>query len=270
MKILKPKNVDEYRKWMKDFLNITIDKKTENHYDSVANKIKTDFEKSKVWNDLSSKLVDINNEYLALTGYQLLINEFKPELVTKSFSSFFEKSFRKNVVFNNRWREDDTPVAPHDGWTTPDNWFERTNDILRTYFVVKYLDGVDFLMKNIISNCENNGLKCNNSFEARDEGYYAVHIYTNFEFEIPKLTWDTEKKNISVELQITTQLQDVISKLTHKHYEDRRIRMNKSDKKWQWDYESEEFTANYLGHILHYVEGMIMDVRQRQLKNKNN
>ncbi len=269
MTIAKPKNVDEYRKWLKDFLNITVDKKTENHYDSVANKIKTDFEKSKVWTELISRITDINNEYLTLTSYPLLINEFKPELVTKSFSSFFEKSFRKNVVFNKKWRDDDNPQPPHGGWSTPENWFEQTNDILRTYFVVKYLDGVDFLMKKIISNYETNGLQCNNSFEARDEGYYAVHVYTHYDFEIPKLTWDTETKKISVEVQITTQLQDVIGKLTHKHYEDRRVRMIKSDKKWQWDYESEEFTANYLGHILHYVEGMIMEVRQRQSKNKN-
>lgn len=268
MKNYKPANVDEYRKWLKDFLKISVDAKTENHYDSVANKIKTDFEKTKIWRELNSHLNDFNNEYLTTTGYQLLINEFKPGLVTKSFSSFFEKSFRKNVVLNERWINDANPEPPYEGWITPDNWFEKTNDILRTYFVAKYLDGVDFLMKKIIASCETNSLKCNNSFEARDEGYYAVHVYTVFQFEIPKLSWDTEKKNISIEFQITTQLQDVISKLTHAYYENRRVKVEKSDKKWQWNYESDEFTANYLGHILHYVEGMIMDVRQKQLKNR--
>ena len=27
-----------------------------------------------------------------------------------------------------------------------------------------------------------------------------------------------------------------------------------------------EFAANYLGHVLHYVEGMIMDIREKQEK----
>lgn len=257
----KPKNIEEYKKWLKDELSVTVSSKTENHYNSVANKIKTDFSASKAWTDLLAQLHDFNTEYLAKTNYQLLINDFKPELVTKSFTSFFEKSFRKNVVFNKKF-----PEPPHGGWITPDNWFENTNDILRTYFVVKYLDGVEFLMGKIQKSFNDNSLKCQNHFEARDEGYYAVHIYTHSEFEIPKVDWDTETKNISIELQITTQLQEVIGKLTHQLYEDRRVRLDKSDKKWQWNYESEEFTTNYLGHILHYVEGMIMEVRNKQSK----
>lgn len=257
----KPKNIEEYKKWFKEELNITINSKTENHYNSIANKIKSDFQASKAWTDILLQLNDFNNEYLAKTNYQLLVADFKPELVVKSFASFFEKTFRKNVVHNKRF-----PKEPYNGWVTPDNWIENTNDILRTYFVVKYLDGVEFLMTKIQKSLNDNALECKNHFEARDEGYYAVHIYTQNEFEIPKIDWDTESKSISIELQITTQLQEVIGKLTHQLYEDRRVKQDKSDKKWQWNYESEEFTTNYLGHILHYVEGMIMEVRNKQSK----
>lgn len=258
----KPRNIDEYKKWLKDELSITINSKTENHYNSIANKVKNDFLKSKTWNEIISKLNDFNNEYLAKTNYQLLINDFKPDLVTKPFSSFFEKTFRKNIVYNKRF-----PREPYDGWITPDNWIVNTNDILRTYFVVKYLDGVEFLMGKIEDVLKINLLECNTHFEARDEGYYAVHVYTKKEFDIPKIDWDTEQKTISIEIQITTQLQEVIGKLTHQFYENRRVKQIKLDKKWQWNYESEEFTANYLGHILHYVEGMIMEVRNKQSKN---
>lgn len=259
----KPKNVEEYKKWLKDKLSIIINSKTENHYNSIAAKIKADFLISKVWNDILDQLNSFNTDYLAKTNYQLLTADFKPELVTKSFSSFFEKTFRKNIVYNNNF-----PDPPHGGWITPDNWIENTNDILRTFFVVKYLDGVEFLMNKIQQCLTDNSLACQNHFEARDEGYYAVHIYTHQDFEIPKIDWDTEIKHIQIELQITTQLQEVIGKLTHQLYEDRRIKLDKSDKKWQWNYESEEFTTNYLGHILHYVEGMIMEVRNKQSKNK--
>lgn len=264
MKIVKPRNLEEYGKWLQEYHGFIIDKKIENHYNSIASKIKNDFENSNVWTAIISRMQDINNEYLSQTGYQLFINEFKPILVTKTFNSFLEKSFRKNVVFNKNWIIDDKPVPPSGGWITPNNWIEKTNDILRTYFVVKYLDGVETLMQKIIEIFKENLLEYNKTFEARDEGYYAVHVYTNYNFEIPKITWDTENKIISVEIQITTQLQDVISKLTHKYYENRRICMEKSDKKWQWKYDSEEFTVNYLGHILHYLEGMIMEVRQKQ------
>jgi hypothetical protein len=50
----------------------------------------------------------------------------------------------------------------------------------------------------------------------------------------------------------------------HKYYEERRKRIKEENIKWQWNYKSDEFTVNYLGHILHYVEGMIMEVRETQ------
>ena len=260
MKDNKPQNIDEYKKWLKTSHNFTIDNKVESHYNSIANKILTDFSNSAIWKELLSNLLTFNNEYLSQTGYQLF-NNHEPILVIKSFSSFLEKSFRKNIIFNKRW-----PNPPSKGWITPENWLETTNDILRTFFVVKYLDGVDFLMNKIIMTCANNNLACDNSFEAREEGYYALHLYTKYDFEIPKINWDTEMKSISIEIQITTQLQDVISKLTHEYYEQRRIKTEPTNKKWQWDYKSDEFTVNYLGHILHYLEGMIMEVRQKNAK----
>lgn len=90
------------------------------------------------------------------------------------------------------------------------------------------------------------------------------HSYIKQTFEIPKATWDTEIVEIPVEIRATTQLQDAIRKLLHTYYEDRRKRVQKEDKKWQWDYGSDEFAANYLGHILHYVEGMIVEIREKQ------
>ncbi len=62
---------------------------------------------------------------------------------------------------------------------------------------------------------------------------------------------------------MTTQLQEVIRRLLHTYYEDKR-QSKKEQTKWQWNYNSDEFSANYLGHILHYVEGMIMEVREKQ------
>jgi hypothetical protein len=58
-------------------------------------------------------------------------------------------------------------------------------------------------------------------------------------------------------------LQEVLRKLLHKYYEEKRKREKREDISWQWDYKSEEFAVNYLGHILHYIEGLILEVRDR-------
>jgi hypothetical protein len=51
--------------------------------------------------------------------------------------------------------------------------------------------------------------------------------------------------------------------MLHTHYEDRRMRAGSSDD-WKWDHRSDEFATNYLGHILHYLEGMIVVTRDKQ------
>jgi hypothetical protein len=78
------------------------------------------------------------------------------------------------------------------------------------------------------------------------------------------MSWDTQKVIVSVEIQITTQLQEVIRLLLHKYYSEKRKKGSIDKVKWQWNSSSEEFVANYLGHILHYVEGMILEIREKQ------
>lgn len=126
------------------------------------------------------------------------------------------------------------------------------------------MDGVEFLLDKMKNCCINyhNKFICN--YEARDEGYYAVHLSVWNISEIPKLDWDTEKVNTCFEIQITTQLQEVIRALLHVYYEDKRKQLVKDNTIWQWNYKSDEFSANYLGHILHYIEGMIMEVRDKK------
>ena len=76
-------------------------------------------------------------------------------------------------------------------------------------------------------------------------------------FEVPADDWDTKKINVKIEIQIRTQVQDVIRRLLHNYYEKRRQHIDKQDVNWQWNYRSDDFSANYLGHILHYLEGLI-------------
>jgi len=259
MIVEKPRDISEYKKWLKEEHEIEISDRTRAYYDSVTTKIKQDLDKSDFWVQLTDNLGEYDGEYLAKTGYHLLIPGTKPELNIKPFDSFLLKTFRKNVLENKNW-----PDCPEGGWVLPNTWYSDINDIVRTLFVVKYLDGVEFLINKVKCLCEQHNTVCKVFLEAREEGYYAAHLYTKREFEIPKVTWDTERVNVSFEIQITTQLQEVIRKLLHRYYEDRRKRVKEEDMKWQWNYKSDEFVASYLGHILHYVEGMIIEIREKQ------
>jgi len=259
LETLKPKTIDKYKMWLASDHDVDVSDINENYYDMVSWRIKEDFEKSELWIKIIDSLREFDQEYELNNGYKLFISGFEPKISIKSFDSFLLKSYRKNIIENNNF-----PVEPEFGWILPKNWFIKINDIVRTLFVVKYLDGVEFLIEKISSLSKNFNKECKVFYEAREEGYYAAHIYIIHGVEIPKMNWDTERINASIEIQITTQLQEVIRKLLHIYYEKRRKIMEIEDIKWQWNYKSDEFIANYLGHILHYVEGMIMEIREKQ------
>ena len=256
----RPTSIEQYRKWLKEAHGVTVDRRTRSYYESVALKLENTFRESALWIDLCSGLAARNQEYYAKTGYYLLMEpDAEPKLSRKPYDSFLLKTFRKNILENQIF-----PNPPSGGWLLPDSWFSSINDIVRTTLIVKYLDGVKFTCDNIEVICNGTGFQFDSSFEARDDGYYAAHIVVGTEAEIPKMDFDTVRISAHLEIQVTTQLQEVIRRLLHLYYEEKRkVRSADDGYKWQWDYEGDEFVANYLGHILHYVEGMIMDVRAR-------
>lgn len=257
----RPKNITEYEGWLKQELGHRIDHRIKGRYESVVLLVRSQFEQMEFWKCLKTELAECDASYrLQTKGYPLLMA--KPEelsLDIKGFDSFFLKTARKNTFENRNW-----PSEPPRGWITPENWFSKINDIVRTTIVVKYLDGVETLVNRLRQVCDRTDLNFEVEWEASEEGYYAAHIYLEKEYNIPTLEFDSEKVSIKVEIQVTTQLQEAIRRLTHKYYEERRKKIKPLDTKWQWDYESDEFIPNYLGHILHYVEGMIMEVIKRE------
>lgn len=257
----KPLDTIQYIRWLKKHRRIEITDKVRDHYERVTAKMKAEFESSLFWEQLCSNLREYDDEYKSEQGYSLLYYPDPPMLHRKDWDSFLDKTRRKNAIENPNW-----PKAPPGGWILPANWYSRINDILRTLIVVKYLDGADFLAKKTLSLCQENNNKCFHcDYEATEEGYYAVHMYITDEFEIPRIDWDTERVRMTVEIQITTQIQEVIRQLIHKYYEEKRGKVSlASERVWQWDYKSDEFIPNYLGHILHYVEGMIMEIRDKE------
>jgi hypothetical protein len=263
MIIDKPKNIREYKIWLKNICRsngLFLLGRTD--YNVVAAIIKKSFEESELWSQLTKNLNEYNDEYLKNnSGYSLLMYPREPELLIKPYDSFLLKTFRKNILENKNW-----PKTPKNGWILPNNWFSKINDIVRTMFVVKYIDGVEFIKNKIDYLCKKNNRKYIYSLKAKEEGYYAGHLHISEKIEIPKMPWGTKKVDVTIEIKITTQLKEVIQKLLHKYYENERIKIKINQKNgiaWQWDYRSNEFNVNYLGHIIHYIEGIIINAREK-------
>jgi len=254
---------ESYISWFRKEFNIDLNSKPAILFEYVIQKLQKDIQNSQFWIELESNFQNYNDEYYLKNGYQLLRND-KLELHIKPYSSLLNKSFRKNILQNNNF-----PKEPNENWIVPNNWFYKIKDLLRTSITVKYLDGVEYITEKFKALALEHGFEFNADVEAREEGYYAAHITLMCKCEIVNELWEAENINFSFEIQITTQLQEVIKGLLHKYYEDQRILVSENNKKWQWDYKSKEFSSNYLGHILHYIEGMILEVRDKQLTNKS-
>lgn len=260
--VSKIENIKDYRDWFEEKFHVYSNYVA--YYNSVVNKMIVDISKSRIWLDIIENLEDIGVQYEMKKKYSLLLypNE-NIKVLGKEYDSLIDKTYRKNVLNNNKW-----PNEPASGWISPDNWFSKINDIVRTSIVVRYIDGVEFLVEKIKQIVLKNKNKIEVQMEAKDEGYYAAHIYIPQEVEIQGFDRGSEIINVKFEIQITTQLQEVIKKLLHKYYETKRISSKSQDKNWKWDYKSDEFAANYLGHILHYVEGMIVEIQEKQRKSE--
>ena len=258
--LIKPEFPDGYEKWFREKLGkksgLPFDR-LERHYETVSKEALESFKSWEVWRKIIDGLHDFDDKYKIEHGYPL-ITEYKPEIIRKPYKSFFEKTYRRNVLNNHSY-----PAPPKEGWLVPPDWYTEVNDIIRTTLVVKYLDGVEFIIKEIENIAVDSGIYMEHTLESKEEGYYAGHVILMKSVEVTKTDFDTEKRDIFFEIQITTQVKEVIKRLLHKFYEKRRIDKGEEKTNWRWDYKSDEFVANYLGHVLHYVEGMILEVRDR-------
>lgn len=165
------------------------------------------------------------------------------------------------MLDNPNWAE-----PPDGGWIVPSNWFSTINDPIRTILIVKYLDGVPFAVVELRQLAEKAGIGVREDYEAREEGYYACHLYFTLRGEVPDLRVGIRQILYSFELQVTTQLQEAIRPVTHPLYVARRSRIGTLLGAWQWQFDSDEFRGNYLAHTLHHIEGLIVDVRKRVRK----
>ena len=74
-------------------------------------------------------------------------------------------------------------------------------------------------------------------------------------------TGNIAAKDVQAEIQVTTQLQEILRDLTHPFYKVRRLGVPTDIHAERWKYDSSHFRASYLGHTLHLVEAMIVQLR---------
>ena len=261
-----PKNIDEYKRWLKDTHKLQLNQ-AEQYYETSVTKLKEDIYNSNAWKAIIHKMRDLDEEYETKTGLKLLKNINEIELKMKPFSSVLSKSFRKDFLIKNNsgW-----PEPPREGWTFPDNCFSKLGDLVRTLFVVRYLDGVSFLAERLESILDDHECDFEMDFESRFEGHYAVHLAITHNLPVFHLDKSIKEIDFTMEIQIVTQSQEAIRELLHPYYEKRRMRSDESDSQpWQWNYNDDEFNTNYLGHVIQYVDGVIAQILDRQEIRKN-
>lgn len=252
----RPDTIQGYLHWATSTLSVDFGAAaTRNRYEANVQAIQNAIQDSAFLRDLNAFLEQHGAECKRSTGATLLLSpEFT--VLRKPFSSALEKSFRANVVMNRSF-----PNAPKDGWITPDNWYTRFDDLVRGTLVCKFLDGPDFLAQGLDRHAASYGLTARHVARSTERGYYAFHHYTAFRVDINDASFNTQAISAELEIQLTTQLQEVLRQLTHPLYEQARTKAPDRDERWKWDYETPRFKSTYLGHTLHLIEAIILQVR---------
>jgi len=241
-----------YSAWLADTTEVGA-VKSENHYKTVTTQIVTQITESAGWRALISELPESNDAYKIAHKSQLL-KDFKIKILIKPYASLLNKSYRNNVKNNKNW-----PSPPDGGWVCAPSWIGSFKDVFRTTITVSYLDGIQFLYERIKTAIESVGSECEFDLNSTLEGYYAGHFVLKGAAKVPDFDFGIVSQEYSVEIQMTTHVKEAVKSILHPIYE--KARLGYSEKDWQWDFSCDEFIANNLGHIIHYVEGMIVRVR---------
>lgn len=251
-----PPSLQSFPRWLKKNLKYdTASGKIE--YSAMAALLRNSFQESKFWSEFCANLRDYDEKYKLETGYDLFFRLETPQLLLKSYDSFLNKIYRNIFI------KKDSKISVADCEKIDSaQLYSSANDIVRTLVIVKYLDGVERIVGELDDLCSNHTVMSLKEFKCNDDGYYAAHFYVFHDVDYPTADGPVTRSSLSIEIQITTQLQEVLRKVLHKSYEQIRSVVKESSIPWQWRYKEDGFITNYLGHTLHNIEGLLMKVRK--------
>lgn len=256
----RPRTVEEYVDWARATIRDEFDERAERVFNANATTILSTAQRHPFFVNLPNLIEEFGEHYKLQTKSELLAVNSSLELQKKSYASALDKCLRKNVLLNAAY-----PEPPTANWITSTNWIERLNDIARGILVCRYLDGPAFLARELTKYATSSGLKTRFDSQQNERGYYAFHFYVKIPVEIVDLQWSARTIEVDVEVQLSTQLQDVLRDLTHKLYEELRLLSAAQTEDWKWDFKTNRFKASYLGHTLHLLEGLIVELREATL-----
>lgn len=252
---VRPESREGYVSWARTHVPDDLDTRTRIAFDINATAAQNTAQEHPFFASLPYFIVEIESAYRKQTGYDLLVPRSTLELGRKSFDSFVEKAWRKNVIENALF-----PFAPTLGWITFANCTTTVNDIVRGTLVCRYLDGPEYLARQLKQRANALALESRYYSQQNERGYYAYHFYVKIPVKIIDLSLNASVSYVEIEIQLSTQLQEVLRDLTHRLYEELRV-VEQSDDAWKWDFAQKRFKASYLGHTLHLIEGVIVELR---------
>ena len=147
-------------------------------------------------------------------------------------------------------------------WILPDIAHEVADDLLRTKFVVPFVDGVIEVSDRVHEAIEKCQLLRFRRFHAKDSGYHARHYYAIV--DVPGYPGSPDT-TVALEIKVLTKMQDMLGELTHLLYEKHRTGEIPLDKKRKlaWQLTSPDFLAAYIGHSGHFLEASICGLKDQ-------
>lgn len=262
VELTEPPELDEYPGFIEELTDQTYNSLEENYNNNVHRWIE-EFKQADYYSLLRDNLTNINNDYEEINKVDLINIEQSLEIEHKCFKDMLEKCYRRDVLNNEKWSEEETSWQNGYEWITPLNCFKHISDLVRTRIYVKYIDGATDVLNRLIKIANDLEFKCEHDYIAYESGYYGIHFLLCQPTKYINIYEIEEDIELEIEIQITTQIKEIVNLLLHEYYKLYRMKEQDGEKKWQWDYSSLEFVPNYIGHISHYVEGMILQARQK-------
>ena len=159
----RPADLDEYGRWTWDLFGLEYES-LRPQFERSAESMQRQFTDSPLWSGIQGRLTALADAYYVRTGYLLGLSE-QPPIRRKDWDTFWLKTFRRNVIENKRW-----PQPPRSGWLLPPKWFVQIGDVVRTRFVVRYLDAVIATAAEIERAARDAGYGAQTTLQATPEG----------------------------------------------------------------------------------------------------
>lgn len=243
------------------------------HYEYYAARAQLAVGDSRLYDRLFNLAQDLANELVAgkITGVDHWAGgESEFHTVVKTWNSLIDKLYRvnreENALFSNPPFIPTVTQVAHgkeatlQRWITPAIASEVVDDLVRTKFVVPFVDGVVDVGERLTRIFDDLGTQRFRRFHAKDTGYHARHYYALV--EVPGDD-STPASTVALEIKVLTKMQDQLGELTHLLYERHRTGELKLEKKRKsaWQFDSPDFLATYLGHSGHFLEAKICDLK---------